>query len=320
MLPGAQTDSQNRPQTRFNDLHPLSCSPSPRKALLSFEYFPPATDVGMSKLRDCQRALSRFEPRFVSVTYGAGGTTQDRTLKVVSRISEEFQVPVAAHITCVGVARAQVDRVIQYYADVGVRRIVALRGDAPGGAAEFTPHPEGYQGSVDLVTSIARRGGFDIAVGCYPEVHPHARSANADVEHLKRKQDAGATRAISQFFFDPAVFLRFVERAREAGVTIPITPGILPVHNLAAVERLAARCGTNIPSWLRDVLGPLANDSGQSELAAVELCREMCATLQANGVHDFHFYTLNRPDLTSAVCSALDNVAEQCSSIGEAHC
>ena len=280
----------------------MPCESSMRLPALSFEYFPPADEPGLSKLWDCQADLGSFNPRFVSVTYGAGGTTQDRTLRVVSAFAEEFPTPIAAHITCVGVAREQVDRVLEHYIDSGVRRIVALRGDAAGGAGPFTPHPQGYQGSVDLIGSIAGRGDFDIAVGCYPEVHPEAVSATSDVEHLKRKQDAGATRAISQFFFDADVFLDFVERARAAGVTIPITPGILPIRRLSSVERLAERCGTVIPSRVREILAPLDGDAPQRESAGVDLCHELCAKLLANGVEDFHFYTLNRADLTRAVC------------------
>jgi methylenetetrahydrofolate reductase (NADPH) len=258
----------------------------------------------MAKLWDCHEELSALDPQFVSVTYGAGGSTQERTLQVVSRLSARSQVAVAAHITCVGVSKPQVDKMIQSFADVGVRRIVALRGDAPGGAREFTPHLTGYQGSVDLVKSIVRHGNFDIAVGCYPEVHPHAQSSTSDVEHLKRKQDAGATRAISQFFFDADLFIRFAERAHAAGVTIPIIPGILPIHSLAAVERMGARCGTSIPSWVREALAPLESDPQQSQQVAVDLCRELCTRLRNNGVQDFHFYTLNRADLTGAVCEA----------------
>jgi methylenetetrahydrofolate reductase (NADPH) len=272
---------------------------------LSFEYFPPADEPALRKLWDCQTDLESLNPRFVSVTYGAGGTTQDRTLRVVSAFAKKFQTPIAAHITCVGVAREQVDRVLEHYIDAGVRRIVALRGDAAGGSGAFTPHPEGYQGSVDLVRSIARRGDVDIAVGCYPEVHPEAISATSDVEHLKRKQDAGATRAISQFFFDADVFLNFVDRARAAGVTIPITPGILPIRRLSAVERLADRCGTVIPAHVRERLAPLDDDASLRESAGVDLCHELCARLRANGVEDFHFYTLNRADLTRAVCERL---------------
>lgn len=312
MSPEARSNLQDHSQTRL-DGRPsvLSSASALNKAALSFEYFPTANDAGMRKLWDCHRELSVFNPKFVSVTYGAGGTTQERTLQVVSKISEQFAVPVAAHITCVGVAKAQVDRVVQYYVDAGVRRIVALRGDAPGGASEFIPHPEGYQGSVELVSSIARRGNFDIAVGCYPEVHPHAQSATSDVEHLKRKQDAGATRAISQFFFDPDVFLDFVDRARAGGITIPIIPGILPVHSLAAVERMGARCGTSIPVWLRDALAPLADDAQKSQHAAVTLCHDLCAKLRDNGVQDFHFYTLNRADFTGAVIEALQQSCEE---------
>ena len=312
--PNRQDDSQGRVRTHAA----VPCAPKVRKPMLSFEYFPTSNEAGMDKLWGCHEELSNLDPQFVSVTYGAGGSTQERTFQVVSRLCAQSPVAVAAHITCVGVAKAQVDTMLHSYADTGVRRIVALRGDAPGGASQFTPHPHGYQGSVELVTSIARHGIFDIAVGCYPEIHPHAQSASSDVEHLKRKQDAGATRAISQFFFDPDVFVRFVERARTAGVTIPITPGILPIHSLAAVERMGARCGTSIP-WVRDALAPLEGQPEQSQHAAVTLCRELCARLRASGVHDFHFYTLNRADLTGAVCEALNKDGGTSSSLDQAH-
>ncbi|MFT5174727.1 MAG: methylenetetrahydrofolate reductase (NADPH) [Gammaproteobacteria bacterium] len=315
MSPDPEPNQRQGAQAQLHTQSAVVNARMPCKTSLSFEYFPTANEVGMTKLWDCHEELTKLDPQFVSVTYGAGGSTQERTLNVVSRLRAQSAVAVAAHVTCVGVAKAQVDEMVQSYADTGVLRIVALRGDAAGGASEFTPHPQGYQGSVDLVTSIARRGDFDIAVGCYPEVHPHAQSANSDVEHLKRKQDAGATRAISQFFFDPDMFVRFVERARAAGVTIPITPGILPIHSLAAVERMGARCGTSIPSWVRESLAPLESDPQQSQRVAVTLCRELCARLRANGVQDFHFYTLNRADLTGAVCEALNQGVDYSSSV-----
>jgi methylenetetrahydrofolate reductase (NADPH) len=290
------TSRRNKGSSTLTDLK--------RKPNISFEFFPPANEAATGTLRDCLHELRELSPQFVSVTYGAGGTTQGRTRRAVANIADDFKLPVAAHMTCVGVPRQQVDLLVQDYADMGVRRVVALRGDSPDGQA-FTPHPEGYQDSVELIASIARREDFDIAVGCYPERHPDASSASADLDQLKRKQDAGATRAISQFFFDADVFLRFVDRARAAGITLPIIPGILPVRNFAAVQRIAGKCGTHIPAKMAALLAPLDDSPDQRAAAATSLCAEMCLRLQENEVQDFHFYTLNHANLTRAVCSTL---------------
>jgi methylenetetrahydrofolate reductase (NADPH) len=272
---------------------------------ISFEFFPPSGDEAAAALWNCMRALEPLAPQFVSVTYGAGGTTQQRTLEAVTRIATETQVPVAGHLTCVGAPRAQVDAVIDAYAQAGVRRIVALRGDAPKGARRFEPHPRGYQGAPELIAAIARRGEFDISVGCYPEVHPDARSAQADLDHLKRKIDAGASRAISQFFFEPDVFLRYVDRARAAGISVPIVPGIFPVHSFSGLKRFAARCGANVPAWMNELFEPLEQAPDLRPLVAASVCAELCTRLRDQGVRQFHFYTLNRPELPAAVCHLL---------------
>lgn len=294
-----ETDArlQGRPEPVFRRLR--------EELQISFEFFPPSGPDAVAALWNCWRALEPLGPDFVSVTYGAGGTTRTRTLDVVSRIAAESPVPVAGHVTCVGAARAEVDAVVDAYAAAGVRRIVALRGDAPKGADRFEPHPQGYQGAPELIAAIARRGDFDISVGCYPEVHPDAHSAQADLDHLKRKIDAGANRAISQFFFDPDVFLRFVDRARAAGISVPIVPGIFPVHSFSGLRRFAERCGATLPGWLCDLFEPLDEAHEVRPLVAATVCAELCTRLCDQGVRQFHFYTLNRPELPAAVCHLL---------------
>ena len=272
---------------------------------VSFEFFPPKSEQAAGALWGCFEALAPLDPAFVSVTYGAGGTTRARTLDVVARIAGESGVPVAGHLTCVGASRAEVDAVVEAYAAAGVRRIVALRGDAPKGAGGFQPHPDGYACAADLVEAVARRGDFDISVAAYPEVHPDARSPQAEMDYLKRKIDAGASRAITQFFFDPDCFLRFVDRARAAGITVPIVPGILPVHNVKNLKRFAAACGASVPRWLEELLGPLDDAPDLQPLVAATVCAELCTRLLDNGVRDFHFYTLNRPELSASVCHVL---------------
>jgi methylenetetrahydrofolate reductase (NADPH) len=272
---------------------------------VSFEFFPPTSDKQEAGLWQCLRTLESLDPAFVSVTYGAGGTTQARTLDVVSRIAAGHEVPVAGHLTCVGASRARVDAVVEAYARAGVRRLVALRGDAPAGAERFEPHPDGYACAAELVAAVARRGDFDISVAAYPEVHPDAASADADLDNLKRKVDAGASRAITQFFFEPDVYLRFLERARAAGITVPIVPGILPVHNFANVKRFATRCGASVPPWLEELFAPLDRTPEVQPLVAATVCGELCARLMDHGVREFHFYTMNRPQLAAAVCQVL---------------
>jgi len=272
---------------------------------VSFEYFPPKSEQAAQALWACHEALAPLAPAFVSVTYGAGGTTRARTLDVVARIAREGTVPVAGHLTCVGASRAEVDAVVDAYAEAGLRRIVALRGDPPKDSGGFQPHPQGYACAADLVEAVARRGDFDISVAAYPEVHPDALSAQAEMDYLKRKIDAGATRAITQFFFDPECFLRFVDRARAAGITAPIVPGILPVHNCKSLKRFAAVCGASVPRWLEELLGPLDDAPDLQPLVAATVCAELCTRLVDRGVRQFHFYTLNRPELSASVCHVL---------------
>lgn len=281
---------------------------------VSFEFFPAATPEGGDKLADCALQLSSLQPRFVSVTYGAGGTTQDRTHAAIDRLISDTDLAVAGHLTCVGATRSQTDAVVDGYLQAGVRHIVALRGDAPEGQTDGTV-ANGYADAVELVAGI--RGHLDnagtdigtdaveISVGAYPEVHPRAASPQADLDNLKRKLDAGADRAITQFFFDTDVFLRFLERARSAGITAPIVPGIMPVTGFANLIRFAERCGTQIPDWMHDLFGGLDDAPEVRQLVAATVAAEQCRRLAEHGITDFHFYTMNRPELTAATCRIL---------------
>jgi methylenetetrahydrofolate reductase (NADPH) len=249
--------------------------------------------------------LAPLRPRFVSVTYGAGGSTRDRTHATVRRLLAETDLAPAAHLTCVAASRAEVDAVVRGYRDSGVRHIVALRGDPPDGHTRFAPHPEGYRNAEDLVRGIRAIGDFEISVAAYPEVHPEAVSPQADLDNLKRKIDAGASHAITQFFFDPVVYLRFVERARAAGIGVPIVPGILPVTNFQRVREFATKCGANVPDWLGTLFEGLDSDPSTRNLVAAWVAAEQCRTLQDHGVREFHFYTLNRAELTRSICHIL---------------
>ncbi len=271
---------------------------------LSFEFFPPKNDALEAQLWACVRRLEPLEPRFVSVTYGAGGTTQARTHATVTRLVQETNLHPAAHLTCVGASRGEVDDVARQYWDAGVRHIVALRGDAPPGE-EYRPHPDGYAYANDLVAGLKRVADFEISVAAYPEVHPTAVSADHDLDNLKRKLDAGATRAITQYFFDGTVFLRFLDRALAAGITASIVPGIMPVSNYAQAAKFSAMCGASVPDWLGTMFEGTENDPETRRMIAAILAAEQVRLLQANGVDEFHFYTLNRPDLTFAIAHLL---------------
>jgi len=270
--------------------------------LVSFEFFPPKTDEMEEKLWQTIKRLEWLTPRFVSVTYGAGGSTRERTHATVTRIRRETRLEPAAHLTCVGASRAEIDAVAERYWAAGIRHIVALRGDPPSGEAGYRPHPEGYAYAADLVAGLRRASDFEISVAAFPECHPEARSAGADLDNLKRKIDAGANRAITQFFFDVDVYVRFVEQARTAGITVPIVPGILPVTNFAQVKKFAAQCGAAVPAWMAAQFDGLDDDPETRRLVAASIAAEQCRLLQANGVREFHFYTLNRADLTVAIC------------------
>jgi methylenetetrahydrofolate reductase (NADPH) len=271
---------------------------------LSFEFFPPRTELLDQQLWTCIRRLEPLRPRFVSVTYGAGGSTHARTHATVSRLARETDLVPAAHLTCVGAMREEVDEVARGYWEAGVRHIVALRGDpAPG--TEYAPHPGGYAYACDLVAGLKRVADFEISVAAYPETHPTARSPIDDLDNLKRKLDAGATRAITQYFFDTATYLRFLERCLAAGITAPIVPGIMPVSNYAQAVKFSAMCGTNVPVWLGHMFEGTENDPEIRRVVASIVAAEQVRVLQANGVDEFHFYTLNRPELTYAIAHVL---------------
>ncbi|MEZ5911649.1 MAG: methylenetetrahydrofolate reductase [NAD(P)H] [Paracoccaceae bacterium] len=275
--------------------------PKPR---VSFEFFPPQTLDASFRLWETVRALAPLNPAFVSVTYGAGGTTRQLTHEAVSAIGQHYGLNVAAHLTCVEATRAETLEIAAAYAAAGVTEIVALRGDAPKGAARFTPHAEGFADTLELVSALADTGQFRVRVGAYPEPHPEAADPLADVRWLKRKIDAGASSAITQFFFEAETFFRFRDACEKAGIDAPIIPGILPIDNWDGAKRFAARCGTQVPQWLDDAFATARRD-GREDLLATALCTELCDDLIAGGVEDLHFYTLNRPHLTREVCHAL---------------
>lgn len=272
---------------------------------LSFEFFPPKTDKLEADLWACIRRLEPLGPRFVSVTYGAGGSTRSRTHDTVARLARETSLTPAAHLTCVGATQDEVNEVAREYLAAGVRHIVALRGDPPAGASSYTPHPGGYAQAEDLVRGLRRIGDFDISVGAYPETHPAALDADTDLDFLKRKIDAGANRAITQYFFDTDVYLRFLDRCHASGIKVPIVPGILPVSNFAQVKRFSNMCGASVPMWLEKLFDGLEQDEATRRMVAATVAAEQVRILQANGVDEFHFYTLNRPDLTYAIAHIL---------------
>ena len=272
---------------------------------LSFEFFPPKTEALEQQLWACIRRLEPLAPRFVSVTYGAGGTTRERTHATVARIAAETTLTPAAHLTCVGATRAEVDAVARAYWEAGIRHIVALRGDPPAGGNSYQPHPEGYAYAADLVAGLRRIGAFEISVAAYPETHPAAASAAADLDNLKRKIDAGATRAITQYFFDTDVYLCFLDRCLAAGISVPLVPGILPVTNFAQVAKFSAMCGASVPGWLARLFDGLDADHETRRMVAAVVAAEQVRRLQAAGVDEFHFYTLNRPDLVYAIAHIL---------------
>lgn len=273
---------------------------------VSFEFFPPKTDAMEERFWESLNRLAPLNPRFVSVTYGAGGSTRERTLRLVSRIKAESGIDAAAHLTCVGASRAEVDEVVLGYKAAGIGRIVALRGDPPEGVGKpFVPHPEGYASGADLVSGIARLGSFDISVAAYPEKHPQSPDWATDVDNLKRKLDAGATRAITQMFFDNADYFRFLERARKAGITAPIVPGIQPIHSFKQISGFAARCGASIPDWLAERFAGLEDEAETHALVASAVAAEQVLELVDAGVTEFHFYTLNRSNLVLALARLL---------------
>ncbi len=273
---------------------------------VSFEFFPPKTEQMEFTLWKAVRRLAPLKPEFVSVTYGAGGSTRERTHATVARLIRETDLRPAAHLTCVDASRAQVDTVIRSYRDAGVRHIVALRGDPAGGiGARYEPHPEGYASSADLVRAIKAIGDFEVSVSAYPEKHPESPTIEADIDMLKAKVDAGASRAITQFFFDNTHYYRYVEKVRARGIAIPITPGLIPIHNFAQVAGFAAKCGTTIPKAIAARFEGLERDEETTRLVAATVAAEQAMELAAQGVDRFHFYTLNRANLVYAICHLL---------------
>ena len=272
---------------------------------ISFEIFPPAGTVSEEALWRTVSRLKGLNPAFVSVTYGAGGSTRERSTGILNQLLSTTKLDAAAHVTCVGATRDELDTLARGWSERGVQRIVALRGDAPDGETKFQPHPDGYRDAVDLVAGLRRVGDFKIAVGAYPETHPDAASPEADLDNLKRKLDAGASSAITQFFFDAETYLRFRDRVSAAGITQPIIPGILPVTNFARVVAFSKRCGASVPQWMHELFEGLDEDAETRRLVAASTACELCNTLKAEGVFDFHIYTLNRAELAMAICRRL---------------
>ncbi|PWR03895.1 methylenetetrahydrofolate reductase [NAD(P)H] [Meridianimarinicoccus roseus] len=271
---------------------------------ISFEFFPPKSLDASFKLSETVRMLAPLNPGFVSVTYGAGGTTRKLTHEAVEAIHKNYGLNVAAHLTCVDASRAETLEIAESYSNAGVTEIVALRGDPPKGAGKFTPHPEGFNNSIELIEALAATGKFKLRVGAYPDRHPEAASDTADVDYLKRKLDAGAHSAITQFFFGAETFFRFRDRCAAAGITAPIIPGIVPIDNWKGVRKFAVACGTVIPPEVDEAYDKAIRDGREADLS-IAMCTELCSELMEGGVEDLHFYTLNKPHLTRDICHAL---------------
>ena len=272
---------------------------------VSFEFFPPKTEEMEQTLWSSIARLAPMNPAFVSVTYGAGGTTRERTHRTVKRILDETALKPAAHLTCVEASREEVDEVIRGYWDAGVRHIVALRGDPPTGFGDYTPRADGYANATELTAAIRRIADFEVSVGVYPEVHPQSPGLDFDLDVLRQKVDAGATRGISQFFFEPETYLRYRDAVFDAGIEIELTPGIMPVTNFKGLRRMAGACNARVPVWLEELFAGLDDDAETRKLLASAVAVELCLELEREGVENFHFYTLNRADLVYAICRIL---------------
>lgn len=277
----------------------------PGDIAVSFEFFPPKSARMEEQLWNALLELAPLDPTFVSVTYGAGGSTRERTHATVARIVRETAIPAAAHLTCVDASKAETLAIAEQYWEAGVRHIVALRGDAGEPGAPFSPHPQGFASAAELVAGLKQVADFDISVAAYPETHPDADCPQSDLDNLKRKLDAGASRAISQFFFSDETFFRFQDRVAAAGITAPILPGILPVTNVAQARKFAGACGAKIPGWMDGLFDGLDERPATRQLVAATVAAELCRRLYAGGVRDFHFYTLNRAELAYAICHLL---------------
>lgn len=278
---------------------------SKRDIKVSFEFFPPKTNEMEDKLFRSIRSLEPLNPEFVSVTYGAGGSTRKRTHQTIEKILKQTNLKPASHLTCVGASKQEVKDVAQSYWDLGVRHIVALRGDRPASSSDYQLHPDGYQYADELVYGLKEVADFEISVAGYPEKHPEAKSLEADIQYLKRKVDAGANRVITQFFFDADNYFRFVDKCLDAGINVPIVPGILPVSNVKQVKHFAKMCGASIPKWMSDMFCNLDNHEETRKIIAAVVSIELCRILHNKGVDNFHFYTLNRSDMTKAICHVL---------------
>lgn len=277
-----------------------------QKPRVSFEFFPPKTEKLEEQLWSAVSRLEPLAPSFVSVTYGAGGSTRDRTHRTVARIVKETPIQPAAHLTCVGASKGEIEEVLHEYWDAGVRHIVALRGDPQGGpGTPYTPHPEGYVNAADLVAGALKVAPFEISVAAYPERHPESADWQVEIDNFKRKLDAGAVRGITQFFYEAETFLRFRDRLADEGITAPILPGIMPITNFAGAKKMAASCGAHMPAWIEHMFEGLDDDPQTRLLVAAATTGEVCARLSVEGVEDFHFYTLNRAELTLAICRML---------------
>lgn len=272
---------------------------------VSFEFFPPHSEQMQETLWNSIQRLKSFAPAFVSVTYGADGSTRERTHDVVQRIVNETDLTVAPHLTCVNATRGEIDDIAREYWDMGIRHLVALRGDPPAGTGKYVPAPGGYDYACDLVAGLKKIADFDISVAAYPEVHPEAPGPDFDLDNLKRKLDAGASRAITQFFFESETFLRFRDRCAAAGIDSALVPGILPITRFAQMTKFAAQCGASVPEWLRERFDGIDDDAEARNAVAADVAIEQVRRLQAEGVEVFHFYTLNRSQLTVAICLAL---------------
>jgi methylenetetrahydrofolate reductase (NADPH) len=274
-------------------------------AEVSFEFFPPKNEAMEATLWQSIETLSPLAPRFVSVTYGAGGSTRERTHNTVARIAHDTAIPAAAHLTCVEATKDEIDEIADAYWHAGVRHIVALRGDPPEAGKPYAPHPQGYAGAAELVEGLRKRHPFELSVSAYPETHPQAHSAQADIDHFRRKLDAGATRGITQFFFEPETFFRFRDATAAAGIDAEIVPGIMPVTNFGAIQRMSGMTGTAVPPWMARLFEGLDDHPQARQLVAATVAAELCRRLYAGGVRHFHFYTLNRAELSYAICHLL---------------
>jgi len=295
----------SHPDTALGPVARAGVGGTPRPNV-SFEFSPPKTPEAEESLWQAIRRLEPLNPAFVSVTYGAGGSTRDRTHRTVVRMLQETTLKPAAHLTCVEASRAEVDEVVQAYWDAGIRHIVALRGDPPGAiGGVYVPRPDGYRNATELTKGLRAIAPFEVSVGLYPQIHPESPGLEHEIDVLKAKIDAGATRAITQFFFDIDAFLRFMDKVRKAGVTIPISPGIMPVSNYKGLRKMTGPMGVTLPAWLANLFDGLDQDPETRRLIAASVATEMCASLAEEGFSDFHFYTLNRADLVYAICRVL---------------